>query len=346
MKQIKYIPKFDFVFYTDTIANLDDKRNKTEKEIKNKTHITNKEMLKTTEAYFTEASEFFDQLSFMQKNTLNLFFHKIDIISDYLIFLMHSDETFDNINISTFKSFLTKMCECDAGEIPENYEEVHHFVKDHYDTPDSFVDFEKTTNLIIDVLKEPSILDNLHESVDNLYETFYDLKIQPMIGTINEIVNRHQEIYNQSPKNFIAALTNGKINKAEVDTEEMDAILTYYAPFTLYISISFQKYIYGVNLEKLATEEDVTDLYQPLLKFLSDTKRYEMIKRLSEKKWYSNELAKEFCITPATMSYHMNKLYGLGLIHLEQGDQNRLYMELDKKKLKDLLSKIQEDLLK
>ena len=32
MKQIKYLPKFDFVFYTETIANLDDKKNKMEKE--------------------------------------------------------------------------------------------------------------------------------------------------------------------------------------------------------------------------------------------------------------------------------------------------------------------------
>ncbi|WP_370570291.1 hypothetical protein [Sphaerochaeta sp. S2] len=57
-------------------------------------------------------------------------------------------------------------------------------------------------------------------------------------------------------------------------------------------------------------------------------------------------MAKTFNITPATMSYHINKLYGLGLIHVEQGEQNKLYLELDKERLTYLLSQIKDDLIK
>lgn len=347
MKKISYIPKFDFLYYANTIANYDHKKEKIEREIRSKTSKMTKDVIKDHEQFFEEAKAFRDNLSFMHKNTLNLFFHQIEIIVDYMMYLIFTTGSYDEMNITTFKKFLEKMCEKNNYKLPEGYEETLEVVQEHYASPESDVDIERTARLIIDIIKDPSILEgSVFHSINNLFETFYEEKVVPKMNDIESIISRHQKILDQHPNDFIKELTNGHLDPTEVNTTDMDPILAYFSPYSLFISITHKKYVYGMSLEKAAQDEEPEVMIQPLLKFLSDPKRYQMIQMLSKKKWYANELAKEFNITAATMSYHINKLYGLGVIHFEQGDQNRLYIELDKKRLQELMIQMQEDLLK
>ncbi len=82
-----------------------------------------------------------------------------------------------------------------------------------------------------------------------------------------------------------------------------------------------------------------------LSKFLSEPKRYQIVKLLSKRTYYSNELAREVKLTAATMNYHINKLYELGLINIEAGGQNKLFIELNKVRFRYLLNNMQRDLL-
>ncbi|MBI9013696.1 MAG: winged helix-turn-helix transcriptional regulator [Clostridiales bacterium] len=347
MNTIKYIPEIDFIHFCDAAANIEEMKSKMERELKTKTHIVNKELIKKNEEYFKEASEYMEQLSFIQKNTFNLFFHRTSVLSDFLIYLTYGDCGFEKITIDSFKDFITKMTETEIDELPSTFNEVYSIVKDHYDSPDNFEDFNKTSSLIMDIIKEPKILEESFKSaVLNLYQDFIEKKVIPKKDEIDNILKRHQALMDKDPKQFIPNLTKGKLNPNEVNTEEMQGVLSVYSPFALYISITHKKFIYGLSLEELRAEENETEFFLALLKFLSDPKRYQMIQMLSKKKWYSNELAKKFNITPATMSYHVNKLYALGLIHFEQGEQNKLYIELDNDRLAYLMKKMQNDLLK
>jgi len=347
MKKIIYSPQFDFIYYAHTIANYQHKKEHIEREIRNKAMKFSKEAIKAHENYFEEAKAFRDGLSFMHKNTLNLFFKEIEIIVDFMMYLVFKTGSFDQMTIENFKSFLAKMCEKNNYEVPEGYDATLEVVKEHYASPESIVDIERTTRLIIDILKDPTILEeSVYHSIRTLYESFYEEKVTPKLDTINEVLERHQKLLNDHQDDFIKVLTNNKLDPSEINSKEMDPMLTYFSPYNLFISISHKKYVYSYNLESAVEDIDPQAIIQPLLKFLSDPKRYQMIQMLSQKKWYANELAKEFNITAATMSYHINKLYGLGIIHFEQGEQNKLYIELDKNRLQELMTQMQNDLLK
>jgi len=345
MNKLKYIPEIDFTHFSRAAANIEDMKSNWEKEKKSKIYLKQKNADKSNDEYFKDASEYMDSLSFIQKNTFNLFFHKTSILSDYLMYITYDECQLDQISIESFKKFIVKMSETEIELLPKTFNEVYTIVKDHYDSPNNFEDFNKTTSLIIDIIKDPNILEEAFKTaVVGIFSHFVENKVTPRMSEINEILIRHQKIMDTDPEHFLTNLTKGQLNPNEVDSD-MQGILSMYSPFSLYISIGHRKFVYGYNLEEMQVDENETEYYLALLKFLSDPKRYQMIQMLSKKKWYSNELAKKFSITPATMSYHVNKLFGLGLIHFEQGDQNKLYIELDNERLAYLMKKMQDDLL-
>lgn len=346
MSQIRYNPEYDFILYAEVAANLKMRERQFEVELKSKGHSISKEHEKRMANYFSEAGAFFNSLSFIQKNTLNLFFHRCEFMKEYLMHLNNISLSLHDMSYDTLNTFISELCEMDGLTPPKTYDECYDFIKSYYDTPESDIDFEKTTHLIADMLSDSNTIEtSIKPAVVTLYDNFYTQKVEPVLSTIHSIIESHQVIMDKDPKNFLFNLSNGNFNPTEIDIEDMSPFMIYFAPYNLYISIKHNNFLYGVGLDKFKKQKEDKDLYEPLLKFLADPKRYQMIQKLSTKKWFSNELAKEFNITPATMSYHVNKLFGLGVIHFEQGDQNRMYMELDKERLKELLTNMQKDLL-
>ncbi|WP_240839465.1 winged helix-turn-helix domain-containing protein [Acidaminobacter sp. JC074] len=347
MNQIKFIPEIDFILYADVITNLEKYRAKYEGELKQKKREMPKALIKGTNEYFDQAKAYLKSLSFIQKNNLKLFFSEIRFTKEYLLHMIHTDHTLDDISSKSLEAYIQKLCETDNLKVPKNFEDYEEFVKAYYDGPEDHVDLDKTTNLIYDFIHTPDLVEtSLKPALINLYDDFYERKIKPDLDKIEEIIKKHQVVYDKDPENFLFNLSNGHFDASDIDhIGDMQPIVSYFAPMSLYITIKVKKYIYGQHIDQLESKMQDKDLYEPLLKFLSDTKRYQMVQKLSDKKWYSNELAKEFNITPATMSYHVNKMFGLGLIHFEQGDQNRMYMTLDKDKLKHLLTSMIDDLL-
>lgn len=71
------------------------------------------------------------------------------------------------------------------------------------------------------------------------------------------------------------------------------------------------------------------------LKALSDKSKYDILLFVKEKPSYGSEIAKHFSLTTATVSHHMNKLLGLGLISVEQRD-GKVYYQTDKDAMRKL----------
>ena len=346
MSKIRYSSEYDFILYVDIIANLERQRNKFETELKTKAYDLCKEYELQVRNHFDEAEAFFNSLSFIQRNTINLIFYRCDFMKEYIMYLNNTSLSINDMSYKTLVQFITKLCELDDLTVPKTHEECVNFVMSYYDAPEADIDFEKTANLIEDMLSDENAIEaSIKPALLKIYDEFYKQKVEPALKEIQLVLDKHQILKDKDPKNFLFNLSKGYFNPSELDIEDMTPIMTYFSPYSLFINITHQKYVYGVGIDKFKKEKKDEDLYEPLLKFLSDPKRYQMIQKLSTKRWYSNELAKEFNITPATMSYHVNKLFGLGVIHFEQGDQNRMYMELDKERLKELLTNMQNDLL-
>ncbi len=103
--------------------------------------------------------------------------------------------------------------------------------------------------------------------------------------------------------------------------------------------------VYGYKLEKGLDDKVRRKNSKAFFKVLGDEKRVEVLRLISRRKWYSNELAKHFKLTPATMSYHISKLIGLGLVDFESGEQNRLFYRINKKRLKEMFDDALKDIL-
>lgn len=73
----------------------------------------------------------------------------------------------------------------------------------------------------------------------------------------------------------------------------------------------------------------------PMLKALSDSSKFEILKFLRSGPKYSLELAKHLDITPATASHHMNVLFSLGLVTVEK-EKKKIYYTLNEKQLKKI----------
>lgn len=84
-----------------------------------------------------------------------------------------------------------------------------------------------------------------------------------------------------------------------------------------------------------AKEEYILDEIVPVLKVLGDKSKAEILLYIKDRPAYGSEIAKQFSLTTATVSHHMNKLLQLRLIQAELRD-GRVYYQARKEVLQEL----------
>lgn len=341
---IKYNVEYDFLFFTHICANIKETKKVFDSESKTHAISKNKYIKKLFDTFFKETEIYYNEtLSYIQKNELNMFFKKVTVFYDYLMHLSHQGKSLDNETPDDFRAFILKELECELKEV--NSEKLHKVLRDHYDDPKSFEDYDKSTELILEVFKDERMFNtNFKNAVASLRDLFIKERYLPLKEEYDKKLEEHNEIYKKDPYAFIDTMSSGKVKLSDLNITDYQPYISFLGHLGVMINVGSNVIIYSANLEKLTDFDMDQDLVESLLKFLSDPKRYKMIQMLSKEKWYANELAKKFKITPATMSYHVNKLYALGLITFEQGEQNKLYIELDNDRLNYLLDYMKKDL--
>ena len=179
---------------------------------------------------------------------------------------------------------------------------------------------------------------------------FFDLISGPVEKMTHETMERtateHEKELNRDPVAFFRNYLLIDLNKKLVDKESITIFISHYLDYDfIYFEGSRPAMVYGVGRiqEHMArgNQEKVKDLF----KALGDDRRLEILYLLSRRKWYSNELAEHFDLTPATMSYHMNRLTALGIVSYETGTQNKLYYRVNREKLDQLLKTARRELI-
>lgn len=100
-------------------------------------------------------------------------------------------------------------------------------------------------------------------------------------------------------------------------------------------------FVLGIYSELLFNDSAIAERQAHFFKVLSDVNRIAMIRLLSERPWFGQELAEALNISPPTVSYHIGFLQQIGVVSFTRTD-NRFYYELDR----DKLLKPLEDFLK
>ncbi|MGZ9583522.1 ArsR/SmtB family transcription factor [Paenibacillus marinisediminis] len=103
----------------------------------------------------------------------------------------------------------------------------------------------------------------------------------------------------------------------------------------------------GVLFEHLAAsvEHVVSDeKLCKMLKSLSDTSKFAILKSIRNNSAYGQELAERLNLTTATISHHMNSLINSGFITIEK-QANRIYYQMDMHRVKQFIEQLQTSLL-
>jgi DNA-binding transcriptional ArsR family regulator len=209
---------------------------------------------------------------------------------------------------------------------------------------------EDKARLFIQFRKHPKEIKRRLETVLRVfYEDFFQ-EYEDKIREIMELkVKEHNERFVSDREGFLQTIGYGDYGSI-LQSDAMVKVYVCYIFEYLFAYCSFDKgnvviitygYGYAKKFDEKVLRENITSLY----KALADDRRLEILRLIGKRKWYSNELAKHFKLSPATMSYHMDILISTGIVTHEAGEQNRLFYKMNKEKLRELFEIALKDLL-
>ncbi|MGD1823527.1 MAG: helix-turn-helix domain-containing protein [Pleomorphochaeta sp.] len=336
MEKIYFNESIDFILFIDTISNIDYFNQKITDLKKDSPFSFNDENLLN---YIKFINRYYKTYTFLEKNFLITYFNNTNVLFNYLNYLLFRKMNFNDINLNTFKNFLNHYYAtdimCRLSEI-----ELITIINSKDGNLNNNIDVLKSANLILSIIEDSDVLSSFTLELNKIHEKYKkDLfnndkeTIKKSIININNELNNNSDEFYKKINNFYDSNT----------IKDYKLIYSYYCPYIYNIHLSAKHIVFGDFI--LNSKNDDEEYFILLAKYLSQPKRYKIIKLLSNKQYYSNELAKELDLSAATMNYHINKLYDLGLINVEEGKQNKLFIDLNKNRLKYLLKGIQKDLL-
>jgi DNA-binding transcriptional ArsR family regulator len=168
------------------------------------------------------------------------------------------------------------------------------------------------------------------------YEQFFSSQEQELTTQLNRLVQVHQEFYDNNPEAFNSIILS--FDDTEKLSHEYKEIHIYVSQFFgERVQVAFEHdytvhIFYGAGMEKKFYAENLNQQYEELIKSLADDTRRALIKMLMHEPHYNKEISDHLGITTATVSYHLNKLGELGIIHIQYQEGKRIYHQVDKDK--------------
>ncbi|NQT60414.1 MAG: winged helix-turn-helix transcriptional regulator [Bacteroidetes bacterium] len=196
------------------------------------------------------------------------------------------------------------------------------------------------------------LLDNPGEWKPKILQTLTDFYHKHYLPFKEEIIKTGtkrgaaaKKEFDKDPTHYLDTLTLGHYRDLLKHAEDTTVYISYSYNRGLTLSIKRKIILLGLSRETLLTSANRKLQSNILFTALSDKKRVEILRLLGEREWFSNELAKHFGLTAATMSYHLNKLLGAGLVTIRIGDQKKIYYSLSRENLENYLDCCRADLL-
>lgn len=181
--------------------------------------------------------------------------------------------------------------------------------------------------------------------VHSFYEHAYS-ELEPLIMTLGfSAVSRFEERYSLSPSEFFTDFFATDPTVYDKDTQVHISGLTQFGCFaSLTRGHMIPHFVrLGLRTEELVGSDLENEQLEKFCKVISDKNRLEIIRLLSVRPWYGQELAKKLQLSPAAISYHMGFFYASDLVTLKRADQ-RGYFELDRQRLSFLFSLLEKAL--
>lgn len=161
------------------------------------------------------------------------------------------------------------------------------------------------------------------------YAPVYFKELKKYRKRLDEFNTETEKRLNENGEVFLKQLL--KRNFKSEEYEEIYITTTYLHYYSLYFYSAGNKgyVILGINFESIMNKiEGSSEIDKNLTVFknISDRTRFEIIKLLLKKDYFGQEIAEALNITTATVSYHMNYLFGSNLIEISRKEHKAYYM--------------------
>ncbi|MCX8130400.1 MAG: metalloregulator ArsR/SmtB family transcription factor [Clostridia bacterium] len=171
-----------------------------------------------------------------------------------------------------------------------------------------------------------------------LLSQFYECSFKPVEGEIIKLLDNQKEKYEKIFKEETNDFLEQYIG---IESLKDDGDIIIHISFFKYVSChSYSSYspafadwfVLGIYSDLLFDDYIISEKLANFFKVLSDVNRIEILRLLSERSWFGQELAEKLNISPPTVSYHIGFLQQMGLVNFERAD-NRFYYSLNEAKL-------------
>lgn len=172
---------------------------------------------------------------------------------------------------------------------------------------------------------------------------FYDKAILPFQSEVTDkmlsILAYEKNEAQENPKDFMETRLYLKNEKKE---NAPDIIyLSYYDCLDCLFIDNPSIALYGWKNTNFPNNPEIEEI----LNILTDETRRNILKKLAKKPMFNREIAETCNLSPSTVSYHMTRFYSLGLINFRSGSRKRIYHELNKKRLSQMIDLVKFDLI-
>lgn len=165
--------------------------------------------------------------------------------------------------------------------------------------------------------------------LEQFYQRCFRLIEEKLQGILESQKEKYQKLYRSNPKKFVEQYlnVNPKEGAAPIVCISFFKYISWHN-YSLDENDSRDWFVMGVYSDLLYQENLCYERYSNFFNTLSDPNRIAILKMLSEKPCYGQELAEKLDITPATVSYHMTFLQRAGVITVQKSD-NRSYYSMN-----------------
>lgn len=145
----------------------------------------------------------------------------------------------------------------------------------------------------------------------------------------------HERSYQEQPERF--AINYLGLPHSKQESPAIIVHISYFKyvschSYSSYSTTSADWFVVGIYTKLILDDRVGSERMAAFFKVLSDVNRIEILRLLSERAWFGQELAEKLNITPPTVSYHMSFLQQIGLVSFNRTD-NRYYYTLNRTSL-------------
>lgn len=248
---------------------------------------------------------------------------EVDDIPKLLQLFLESDsnELIFNIVKSVCKNIMPK-------ENSKEYEELSHNIDKMLELVDNteFQDNLRRERVIESIKNPEETKQRLYYIMNQFYSRSFITIEKNILNIIITQMEKYKILFQSNPDKFIEQYLN------LVPSEGLEPIICLsffkyisWHHYSIYANGTIDWFVLGIYTDLLFNENFCFERYSNYFKALSDPNRIAILKLLSQRPWYGQELAEKLKLTPATISYHMAFLQKVGVIAFQKTDNRSYY---------------------